>query len=569
MIKRCIVILFILLMAAQTVAAMPLRQDTDRIQVGGKSLYLLGLNYPWVGYGHDFGTTAWGHDGVSSVASTAEVEADFADMKSLGVRVVRWFLFCDGRASPEFDETGLVTGFDDYFYADFNKALEIAQKNDIYLLPVLWDFHLADSPEDINGVQQGGRAGLITDSAIQQSFLDNALKPLLEQYGQNPTIIAWEVINEPEGAMQIDGGNWVGEAVTADAMQTFVGNIVSYIHTYSSQDATLGSASRGFLFLWTGSNLDFYQYHYYDHMEGNFPFDYPATELKLDKPVIVGEFPTANTSRTLTQYLDTIWQNGYAGAMAWSYRADDDATGFKSKAAEFSSWAESHQNDIAAVVGGAEAEPTDESIAPLSKFDFESDVMGWYSQDWVDSMACTGVGQSDLYFKDGRHSLVCDMNLIGGDPNFSKGEALVDLQYQAERQLVLPSGITAESIPLNLEGHTITIWVYAPKGSRGYRDMPNGFQVFVKDVLNKGEYGIWHNIVPENEYIGQRNAVIEEQWSPVTLTVSPESTAPRGFWVAKGFDPTQIIIIGLKMGAADGSAAQYQGPIYIDAVDWN
>jgi hypothetical protein len=35
-----------------------------------------------------------------------------------------------------------------------------------------------------------------------------------------------------------------------------------------------------------------------------------------------------------------------------------------------------------------------------------------------------------------------------------------------------------------------------------------------------------------------------------------------------GFDPSQIIAVGLKLGAGGGSTAVYQGPIYVDAVNW-
>ncbi len=338
-------------------------------------------------------------------------------------------------------------------------------------------------------------------------------------------------------------------------------NIANYIHTYASQPVTVGSASRGFLPLWAESNLDFYQYHYYDHMEQQFPFDYAAADLGLNKPVLVGEFPTKNTERTLTQYLDTIWQNGYMGALAWSYRGGDDASDFQSSAAEFAAWSQAHPGETSTSV----------AATTTSKFDFETDEMGWYAQDWVDSMACTQVRQSNLYAKDGQYSLECVMELVGGDPNnnLTKGEALVDLQYQVERQLVLPHNVPGESIPLNLDGHTITIWVYAPEGSRGVRNSPNGFQVFVKDSQFKSEYGIWHNIMPASEYNGQPNAVIEGQWSPVTLMVASETTAPRGVWLERGFDPTHIIVIGLKMGAGNSSTYQYQGSIYIDAVDWD
>lgn len=324
-------------------------QDKDKNRIAlwnEQSWYLLGVNYPWLGYGHDFGTTAWGHDGVSAPSSTSQIEADFADMKEQGVHVLRWFLFADGRASPEFDEAGFVTGFDDHFYADFDKALEIAHKNDIYLIPVLWDYLLADTGREVSGAWLGGRAPLITDPEVQQSFLDNALLPLLERYGQNKTIIAWDVMNEPEGATIVSGGDWVSESVSLEAMQSFVATLAEYIHDHSSQQVTIGSASRGGLLFWVDADLDFYQYHYYDHFEAQHPFDYSAQDLELDKPVIIGEFPTHNTSRTLTDYLDTIWQNGYAGALAWSYRAEDDFTDFTTSGAEFAIWAEAHQMDV-------------------------------------------------------------------------------------------------------------------------------------------------------------------------------------------------------------------------------
>ena len=83
---------------------------TDRIQLWENGYwYILGVNYPWLNYGHDFGATAWGHDGVSTDTSSKQVDSDFAYLKSQGVHVVRWFLFGDCRAAPEFDANGKVT----------------------------------------------------------------------------------------------------------------------------------------------------------------------------------------------------------------------------------------------------------------------------------------------------------------------------------------------------------------------------------------------------------------------------------------------------------------------------
>lgn len=319
----------------------------NRIQLWGNDYwYLLGVNYPWLNYGHDFGTTAWGHDGVSNETSYKQIDTDFAYLKDQGVHVVRWFLFGDCRASPEFDPNGIITGFDEYFYPDLDAALAIAKKHNIYIILVLLDYRLTEKPKDVNGVKFGGHSRVIIDPTIRKTFLDNALKPLLERYGKNRRIIAWDVFNEPEGAMDISGGKWTSESVTTEAMRLFVMEVVDCIHAHSSQHVTLGSVSRQSLSYWKDSRLDFYQYHYYDNREVQSPLDYPCANLKLDKPCIVGEFPTKNTKRTMMKYLDTISKNSYAGALAWSYRGTDDASDFKSADGEFSTWAETHNSAV-------------------------------------------------------------------------------------------------------------------------------------------------------------------------------------------------------------------------------
>ncbi len=59
--------------------------------------FSLGVNYPWLNYAEDFGSGPRGHLGVSSPEKFEKVRNDFAQMRQCGVRVVRWFLFADGR----------------------------------------------------------------------------------------------------------------------------------------------------------------------------------------------------------------------------------------------------------------------------------------------------------------------------------------------------------------------------------------------------------------------------------------------------------------------------------------
>lgn len=316
------------------------------VEWGRGRAYLVGINYPWLHYGHDFGANAWGHDGVSAPDSRRTVEADFAYLQSQGVQVVRWFVFGDARAAPQFGPDGRATGLGDFFYRDFDAALALARLYDVRLIPVLFDFTLADKAVVEGGVQLGGRAALIADPAKRRALLDRALLPLLLRYGTEPHILAWDVINEPEGAMTIPGGGWVAEPVSAAAMQAFVGEVTGYVHRYAMQPVTVGSAWRRGLVYWRGLGLDFYQFHYYDERDGEHRLDLPAASADLDRPTIVGEFPTRKTRATVPQYLDAIWRAGYAGALPWGDSPADTPSNFRQVARDVGVWARAQASHL-------------------------------------------------------------------------------------------------------------------------------------------------------------------------------------------------------------------------------
>ena len=112
-----------------------------------------GCNYPWstdgqtVFYGLDFGANVWGsHLGVST--RRAAIDRDFDDMASLGLNVVRWFVFCDGRSGIVYDDRDLPAGLDPHLFADLDAALEIAAAHGIAL-----DLVLLDHPWMFSGVR--------------------------------------------------------------------------------------------------------------------------------------------------------------------------------------------------------------------------------------------------------------------------------------------------------------------------------------------------------------------------------------------------------------------------------
>src|SRR3954453_20719570 len=88
-------------------------------------MFLPGINYPWTmfdgrpNYGCDFGRNIWGSQ-AGVTAHIDEVRADFEAMAAIGVEVVRWFLFTDGRGGVRWTADGQVDGFADRTIEDLD-----------------------------------------------------------------------------------------------------------------------------------------------------------------------------------------------------------------------------------------------------------------------------------------------------------------------------------------------------------------------------------------------------------------------------------------------------------------
>jgi len=269
-------------------------------------------------------------------------ESDAERLAACGVKVLRWFVFADGRAAPDFDEQDFVTGLDAKLFADFDALLRLARAYNFKLTPVLFDYLLCGKSQTLNGVQLYGHSRLATDPARTASLVTNALEPFLARYATAPEILYWEIINEPEWCLSDlpfppdvrrpseippDG------AVTTAQMQMFVCSIADAIHAYGGQ-STIGRASYyRFPDVFADVGRDVQQFHIY-----NCPTDLDNCPNDLDagKPLpacdacLMGEFPSrccesqSSTSPTnVRDYLERACANKYAGALAWSWRGRD------------------------------------------------------------------------------------------------------------------------------------------------------------------------------------------------------------------------------------------------------
>lgn len=288
------------------------------------SKFAPGINYPWNHYGRDFGANAWGHSGVSLPAEASRIHADFETMSHHGVRMTRWFLFADARSGILVAKDGTPTGLDEHVLNDLDAAVSIARQHKVYVIFVLFDFLLVEKASVKDGVTMGGRRDWIIDPRKRKALIENIITPLLKRYGKEPIVAAWEVMNEPEWAMRLRLKNKPHQVKIAE-MQKFVAEIVQAIHANSDRPATVGSASPRYLKYWRNVGLDLYQYHYYPKLEGRlYPsVAYSHAGLNLDKPLILGEFPTDSPLTQPADYFDNALSNGCAGALGWSMRATD------------------------------------------------------------------------------------------------------------------------------------------------------------------------------------------------------------------------------------------------------
>jgi hypothetical protein len=284
-------------------------------------LFLLGVNYPWHNYGQDFGCAGSEHRGISNPDARETVAREFAKIQDMGVTVVRWFLFGDGRGGF-IAEKGIARRPDRLLRADVSAALELAQRRGLKLCFSLIDFLWLQ--------EHGGKRPrhahehVLNFAAGREAFLRNVLIPLFREFRGHPALFAWEIANEPEWAIREFHRAATCKMRFAD-FRAYAGEIARAVHEYSAVPVTLGSARLMWVRAWTELGLDIYQAHYY-----------PATERwkrrnlaqqlavlpPLDRPLWLGELPMRDPSQpqySVKAALDACRSAGLCGAAVWRW----------------------------------------------------------------------------------------------------------------------------------------------------------------------------------------------------------------------------------------------------------
>ncbi len=280
--------------------------------------FVRGANLPWIRYGIDFGANNWRPEGgIAQPDSREPLAARLAELAGAGVTIIRWFLLCDGRAGICFSPDGSPDGLDDYVLPDLNAALDAARQHSMRVLFVLFDFHWCKPARLIDGVQIGGRRDVLERRDSRHRLLDTVVRPILERFGADDTILAWDLINEPEWVTLGLGAADPLESLTRTALREFIEETAALAHDLTSHPVTVGSAGSRWRSFYRRLPLDFDQVHWYDTLEYAPPLQTPVADLGFERPVLLGEFPTASSARSVDEILEAARTAGYAGALHW------------------------------------------------------------------------------------------------------------------------------------------------------------------------------------------------------------------------------------------------------------
>lgn len=288
----------------------------------GGCKFASGLNIAWVSFANDIPNP-----------DIATFQTIFKDTHDAGGRVIRWWLHTNGSVTPGYNTDGTVMALPQSHIDGIKAVLAAAHSAGVSLVISLWSFDMA---QDNAMAAAANNKKLMTEDNIRQSYADNYLTPLVKALKGTPGLYAYEIFNEPEGMSTM---GWATQwKIDISYIQKAVNQWAAAIH---DADPTIlvtnGSQTMDYRTKYTDAALiaaggkangilDFYEVHFYQvNGQGNNVFANPRSHWGLpEKKLVIGEFGIDGSSPVAGDDSYTnLFTNGYDGAWAWAYTADD------------------------------------------------------------------------------------------------------------------------------------------------------------------------------------------------------------------------------------------------------
>ncbi len=243
-----------------------LNQMSNFVTIKGQDLYLhnarfrsIGVNrYNLLTYNKQDGSKV----GCANSFSEHEIDTMFAQLRGLGITTVRFWLF------QSFTDSGEDLSRFDY-------VLRIAEKYDIWVIPVLenhWHNCTEGEEKSASWYASGYRSAYGSYPLSFKAYI----KKIVPVYKNNPTILAWEIMNEAQSKDE-------------KALYAFVNDISVSIKSLDSNHLVM-SGVKGTLSKMP--TVDILDYHDYDQERNPLPaklVSVMAVSNEINKPFVVGE----------------------------------------------------------------------------------------------------------------------------------------------------------------------------------------------------------------------------------------------------------------------------------------
>ena len=313
--------------------------EGDKFMLGGKEIWLNGMNAPWQSwddFGGNYKEEYW--------------EKVFSMMHEDGFNSCRIWINCSGDKAIDIDENGYVSGASEKHWQDLDSLFSLAAENEIYVMATLMSFdHFK------NNKKERWRA-MLQDTDKIDSYINNYVIPFCKRYDDNDYVWSIDLINEPDWVYENEEcgkisweclGDYFARACAAihentDDMLVTIGfamikyNSEKYNGDYGS-DKFLRSRYDN-----ENAYADFNSTHYYDWMATWFgcPFTASAEEFGIDmsKPRVVGECSHEGINlllnkKPIEECYEWAYNNGWNGVMVWTDRDLLDGDGVPQYAA--------------------------------------------------------------------------------------------------------------------------------------------------------------------------------------------------------------------------------------------
>ncbi|MFO0661994.1 MAG: hypothetical protein U0165_19505 [Polyangiaceae bacterium] len=235
----------------------------------------LGVNYPWLHFGADFGgLKAWSQGGVAR-----EIDRHRERLKvaaSVGAKAIRWWIFPDLRGDGvTFDARGELVGVSPTALNDVAASLDLLDELglDAQLCVFSFDGFRPDRTEA--SVRIRSLAPYVAEAPKRAALIGKVIAPLVETVASHRharRVTTWEIINEPEWAIEgvVDGSPEPTRPmadlthVSHTAMKAFIQEAAAAIRRRVQTPVAIGVARERWSDWWADTSVDELSVHLYE-----------------------------------------------------------------------------------------------------------------------------------------------------------------------------------------------------------------------------------------------------------------------------------------------------------------